>query len=62
MEDIMDSTKKIIRAMLCVFMLHMLFLSCSDKNSPTAPKEEPITETYGIDYEHPEKYIIHQVK
>ena len=54
----MNKILTIIRSILCVFMLHMLFVSCSNKNSPTAPKEEPITETYGIDYEHPEKYII----
>ena len=36
----------------------LLFVSCSDKSSPTEPKEEQLTETYGIDYENPEKYII----
>jgi hypothetical protein len=54
----MNKTKTIIRAMLYVFMLHLLFVSCSDKSSPTEPKEEHLKSTYGIDYEHPEKYII----
>ncbi len=36
----------------------LLFVSCSNKSSPTEAKNEHMKETYGIDYEHPEKYII----
>jgi len=35
----------------------LCFGSCSDKSSPTKPKEE-IIKPYGIDYGNPEKYII----
>jgi len=48
-----------LKLIVVVILLFSLFFgSCNDKSSPTKPKEEFIKESYGIDYDDPEKYII----
>ncbi len=42
---------------LCLLSLSLFFGSCSDQN-PTEPQKETLNESYDIDYDNPEKYII----
>ncbi len=54
----MINLKLIIVVILCILLFSLFFGSCNDKSSPTEPKEKFIKESYDIDYDNPEKYII----
>lgn len=54
----MNNSRQFIVSILCVFLFLLIFIECKNKSNPTKPKEEIIEDTYGIDYDNPQKYII----